>query len=618
MTGDQDPTVDFLSQHPPFDQLPGSAVEQLATLLERRELSAGEVIFTPGEPFTHLYAIAEGDVEIRDASGIRLASLGKGRVFGQDDLLSNEQSSIEAHALSASVVYLLPVVEFRRLCDSFPGFRNSLYAESTARDAHVRANMSAGSSLMQIAVSDLVTREAVTVSPQTAVREAAKIMHREGISSLLVTEQGKLEGIVTDRDLRNRVVAEGRSYDAPLSAIMTPSPVTVDVRQRGHEALVEMIRSRYHHLPVVDGERIVGVITDNDLLRRHSASPLFVIGEIHRAQDVDALVSISERVRPLQVMLVDGNAAYATIGRVISSIGEAITSRLLILAERALGQSPVPFAWLTGGSLARFEQTSHSDQDNCLLLDDMYDETEHGEYFERLSEFVCDALNECGYVYCPGEIMAKTARWRQPLSVWKGYFDHWIEQPEPKAQMHASIFFDLRLLHGDAALFGTLADYIRPKASKNHIFHAFMAANALTHEPPLGFFRNFVLVKDGQHDRTLDLKHAGVIPIVDLARIYALVGGVAAVNTLERLEAAASVGSVSPSGSADLRDAIEFIGELRLRHEANRISNGLEPDNFMPPEELSHLERSQLKDAFSVVRTMQAALSQRYQASRLR
>ncbi|MGI9332119.1 MAG: DUF294 nucleotidyltransferase-like domain-containing protein, partial [Gammaproteobacteria bacterium] len=589
MTSERASTVEFLSQHRPFDQLPGSAVAGLAKALERRDFAAGEIVFRAGHPVTHLYVVASGAVEVRDASGSHLATLGKGRVFGQDDLLSSEQTGIEASARTAAVLSLMPAAEFHRLCDSYPGFRNSLYAESTSRDAHVRANLSTGSSLMQTAVRDLISRDAVTVSPQTSIRDAARVMRREGISSLLVTEAGALVGLVTDRDLRNRVIAEERSHEAPLSAIMTPSPVTIDVRRQGHEALVEMTRTRYHHLPVVDGDRIVGVITDNDLLRRHSASPLFLIGDIHRAHDVDALVGISERIRPLQVMLIDADAAYTTIGRVISSIGEAITSRLLVLAERELGESPVAYAWLTGGSLARFEQTSHSDQDNCLLIDDTFEPSVHGDYFKRLSEFVCDALNACGYVYCPGEIMAKTAKWCQPAKVWKRYFQRWIEQPEPKAQMHASIFFDLRLLHGDASLFSSLRDYVRVKASKNHIFHAFMASNALTHEPPLGFFRNFVLVKDGEHDRTLDLKHSGVIPIVDLARVYALAGAVAAVNTLERLDAAAAAGTVSPAGSADLRSAMEFIGSLRLRHEANRIRDNLEPDNFVPPEELSHL-----------------------------
>ena len=273
---------------------------------------------------------------------------------------------------------------------------------------------------------------------------------------------------------------------------------------------------------------------------------------------------------------------------------------------------------MTGGSLARFEQTALSDQDNCLLMDDAFSPEAHGEYFKTLSEDVCEGLNRCGYVYCPGEIMAMTPKWRQPLAQWKKYFDSWIDQPEPKALMHASIFFDLRRLHGDVPLFRQLQAYVLEKAQTNAIFHAFMASNALTHTPPLGFFRNFVLVKDGEHDKTLDLKHSGVIPIVDIARVYALAGGIVEVNTRERLEAAEEKGLMSASGASDLRTALEFIGTVRLRHQAGQIRQGVAPDNFVPPSALSHLERKHLKDAFGVVRTMQSFLGQRYQTGHLR
>ena len=213
-------------------------------MLERSEFGAGARVFSAAEPVTHLYVVGAGKVEIVDGSGRRLTTLGEGHVFGQDDLLSDERTALEARALEDAVVYLLPAAEFHRLCDCYPGFRNSLYAETTAADAHARANLNTGTSLMQTAVSNLISREAVTASPDTKIREAAKIMRREGISSLLVTHEGRLTGIVTDRDLRNRVVAEGLSYDAPLSAIMTPSPVAIDVHRRGHEALVEMTRTR--------------------------------------------------------------------------------------------------------------------------------------------------------------------------------------------------------------------------------------------------------------------------------------------------------------------------------------------------------------------------------------
>ncbi len=290
---------------------------------------------------------------------------------------------------------------------------------------------------------------------------------------------------------------------------------------------------------------------------------------------------------------------------------------MLELAEEQLGPPPVPYAFVVEGSMARNEQTALSDQDNGLLLSDEFRPEEHDEYFLALAKFVCDGLDACGYEYCRGEIMATTPKWRQPLSVWKSYFDRWIDEPEPMALMHSSIFFDMRAIYGELSLFDELNGHVLRKSAENKIFLSYMASNAMSLRPPLGLFGSFVLIRGGEHHKTLDLKHNGVVPIIDLARIYALAGGVPAVNTRDRLEAAAG-GEVSREGAADLREALEFISTVRITHQANAVRRGEPPDNFVPPGQLSAFERSHLKDAFALVRSMQATLEQRYQTGRLR
>jgi CBS domain-containing protein len=241
---------------------------------------------------------------------------------------------------------------------------------------------------------------------------------------------------------------------------------------------------------------------------------------------------------------------------------------------------------------------------------------EHEEYFTALSRFVCDGLNACGFVHCPGEAMASNLRWRQPLRVWQQYFHDWTERPEPKALMLSSIFFDLRPVHGDTSLFETLQQGLLANSKANRIFIAHLVANALSHRPPLGFFRHFVLIRDGEHDHTLDIKRRGLVPIVDVARVYALSEGLPPVNTLARLQAARDCGAMSADMSADLQDAFEFIASLRIRHQAQQIRAGEKPDNYLPPSDLSQLERSHLKDAFAVIKSIQETLENRYQSGR--
>ncbi|NIY77749.1 cyclic nucleotide-binding protein, partial [Thalassospira sp. HF15] len=306
--------------------------------------------------------------------------------------------------------------------------------------------------------------------------------------------------------------------------------------------------------------------------------------------------------------LIEAGATSQNAGHIVTTLSDAATARLLQLAEEEFGPPPVPYVWMAGGSQGRQEQTALSDQDNCLIIDDGYDPDQHGDYFKKLADYVCDGLHRVGYVYCPGDMMAKTEEWRQPARTWQKYFNKWIEQPEPKSLMLCSVWFDLRPVHGTKSLFEDLHRMIVSKAKDNRIFQAYMVGNALTHHVPLGFFKNFVMIRGGEHDKTLDLKHNGVVPIVDLARIHALANGVEAVNTYERLNAVKSFPSISNQGASDLLDAFEFISITRLKHQVRQIRHGERPDNFLQPESLSAFERSHLKDAFSVVKNLQGAL----------
>ena len=250
------------------------------------------------------------------------------------------------------------------------------------------------------------------------------------------------------------------------------------------------------------------------------------------------------------------------------------------------------------------------------MLDDRYDEALHGEYFGALSRLVCDGLAACGYIHCPGGIMAMTDKWRQPHSLWAEYFRQWVDKPEPMALMLTCVFFDLRAIHGKVELLDSLRTQVLQRTRGNSLFLAHMVGKALKHRPPLGLFGSIARIRGGENAGTIDLKHSGIVPIVDLARVYALAGGIAAVNTHDRLEVASAAGEVSAQSARDLRDALEFLSKLRIAHQARQMGQGEAPDNFMALEELSNFERSHLKEAFSVVQTLQGVLGQRYQTGR--
>lgn len=610
---------EFLANHPPFDQLPPETLERLPKRLSVRYFRRGTTFPPTDADQPYLYLIRRGAVELRDPQGELVSKLAEGDLCVMPCRPVDQDRALNGNTAEDTLVYLLPCSDLAQLRASHPTFAEHFEQSVTDRLRKALDVMtdtpSSGSGLMTVQVGDLVRREPITASPQTSIRAAAQIMSQHRVSSLLIMEGERLAGMITDRDLRNRCVAAGLPTDRPVREIMTEHLHTLEAGTLGFQALITMTRLNVHHLPVLDGGRVAGIVTTTDLTRFQSSNAVYLVGDIHKAKDLETLVQISGKVGELQVHLVNGGATADQVGQAVSAVTDALTLRLLELGEARLGSPPVPYAWMVGGSQARREQSSHSDQDNALLIAD-HMRPEDDAYFAALADFVNHGLDACGYVYCPGDVMAKNPKWRQPLRIWKKYFTNWIERPDPMALMLSSVFFDLRPLRDPEGLFEEIHDTVLAHSKANRIFIAYMAANAIKRRPPLGFFRNFVLIQGGDHDHTFDIKHRGTVPIIDLARVYALSSGISEVNTLERLRAAAEVGVLSRDGAANLIDAAEFIGTLRMRHQAQQLRRGEKPDNFLSPDALSPLERGHLKDAFVLINTMQESLGQRYQAGR--
>lgn len=473
-------------------------------------------------------------------------------------------------------------------------------------------------SLLTVQVQELV-RPTVMVDEETSIQATAAQMTAANSHTALVVHDQKLTGIVTDQNFRARVVASQHDPQDRIASIMSQDPVTLPPQAPATEAMLLMAKHNIRHIPIVDphNQTILGVVGGTDLLRSHSHNAIYLIGDIYLAKDVETLKQLSLHRPKALVNMVKSLSSYY-VSHAISSIGQAITRRLLQLAEQQLGAPPIPYAFLVAGSLARFEQTAYSDQDNGLILSNDYQETVHGEYFRKLADFVCDGLDACGYEYCKGGIMASNPQWRQPLSVWRQYFAKWIDTPDPQALLYSTIFFDLRCLYGEAVLFEDLHQSILRRTQKSTLFLTHMAANALNFRPPLGFFKGFVLEKQANGEKTLDMKKRGVVPVIDVARVYALAAGLPVTNTRERLQALGQASQVSHDTLANVLDAFEFISLTRLRHQARQIEAGQFADNQVAPDELSDFEQRHLKNAFEVASHFQDALAQRYQANALR
>jgi CBS domain-containing protein len=612
--------IDFLRRHQPFSHLPEEQLGQLAGCMDVAYYKAGSRILEFGEDVHDFYLIRSGAVEVYRRNGDLYNRLSEGGFFGEFGLLRNGRVRFPVVALEDTLVYLLPEAVFNELFDNNEVFADFVEVEDRTRlrQAVARRREDANE-LMTARVETLVTREAVTLEGNASARDAAIRMSEEGVSSVLVLgpQQGQpVAGIITDRDLRNRLITPGLPFETPVTEIMTGELIAVEHGQFVFEAMLLMLRHNVHHLPVLRRGLPLGVIALSDIIRYESQNSLFVVSSIFRAQSVEELVALRSDVSACFTRMVNEDANSQMIGTAMSVIGRSFKQRLLELAEEQLGAPPVPYCFLALGSMAREEQLIVTDQDNALILDNRFDPERHDDYFKALATFVCDGLDACGYSYCTGDIMATNSRWRQPLKVWERYFSDWIEKPTPEFLLNSSIFFDLEGVWGEVRWAELLNDLIRRKAQRNPRFLACMARNALQRTPPLGFFKDFVMETDGRHSNSINMKRRGTAPLADLVRVHALAIGSHERNTFERLKEIIEADILPRGRGADLRDALELIAMVRIRHQALDLEAGNVPDNNVEPENLSDFERKNLKDAFQILSNAQKFLKYRYQPGR--
>jgi CBS domain-containing protein len=598
--------AEFLHTVHPFNTLDTAELHKLARTLEVAYYPQDKTIF-PSKPPPGLAIIRKGAVRLVDEAHKFLDKRSEGELFGHDIYFHGEMKDYIAEAEEDCLLWLMSADDFGKL-----RAEHELIGEYFG--SHLKTRLSAATQVRHSVtqVRDLVKREPVSVDEQSSIQEAARRMSDENVSSVLVMSGTELCGIVTDKDLRQRVLAKGVDPGTPIKQVMTAKPMSVPADAEVDTALLKMMRQDYHHLPVMDGNRPLGLVTAGDILRAQSEHPLRIVRDIYKKVSVDELYELSRRLPFLFQRMVSLGRDIEQIGRMFTLVTDAFTVRLIQLAEQQLGVPPVPYAWVVFGSQAREAQTARTDQDNGIVLarDPEGDEI---AYFEKLSKFVCDGLDKLGYVYCPGEVMAINVKWRVSLKKWKRHFDHWIDEPTPKSVMYSSIFFDIRCVSGECELVEELQSYAIKRAKDNRIFRRFMAANVLTHKPPLGFFRRFVQENDGSQSEGLNLKHRGIVPITGLIRIRALECGLTEANTYRRMKLATESGGMNENDASSLRDALRLINRIRLNHQSAQLMRGEKPTNFVPIEDLSPLLRRNLKAAFMVVEEAQEALALRYQ-----
>ncbi|EKO3763673.1 TPA: DUF294 nucleotidyltransferase-like domain-containing protein [Vibrio metschnikovii] len=624
MQSEQLEVLKFISQYPPFDDLPEEQLKKIALNAEVAYFRQGTEILNFGDTIRDLYMVRSGAVEIYRRKGELYNRIDAGGLFGQMGLLMNNRVRMPAKAIEDTLVYCIPEDIFNELCDEFENFADYMELEGSARLRSAISSRSERNDFTTAKARKILARDPVTLEATASIQEAAILMAEENVTSLLIvrpaeelTEEDdeQLLGILTDRDLCIRVLAQGIDTNIPVSEVMSYDVVSLDYNAYVFEAMLTMLRYNVHHLPILKDKKPIGIIGMTDIVRYESQNSLLLVSSIFQQTSVEDLKQVSEQVKDCFVRMVNEDANAHMIGRAMSVIGSSFKQRLAELAEQELGPAPIPYCLVAMGSMARDEQLIVTDQDNALILDNSYDVEMHGEYFEKFAKFVCDGLAACGYAYCTGDIMATNPEWRKTRAEWEECFGNWIDNPTPERLLNSNIFFDLLGVHGRVKWAEQLSSFIARRAKRNNRFLACMAYNAIRRTPPLGFFKDFVMEKDGRHRNSINLKRRGTAPLADLIRVHSLAIGSRSQNSFDRLDDINDAGILPKGRGMDLRDAMELIYMVRIRHQALDIENGDEPDNNIEPENMSEFERRNLKAAFQILSDAQSFIKFRYQRS---
>ncbi len=634
---------DFLKAYPPFSLMDEEDLMRVSAKVVVQYKKVGEVIFRQGdEPSAFFYIVHEGAVQlIREEEGgpLLMDECDEGDLFGIRPLLAEEAYALTARAGEECLLYAIRTKDFRRIMES--NSRIALYLASTfaagARPKAFNAKTGYGpdhqvrSLLEEVNLVEVQSIESskspVSCSPDTSIQSAAGIMSEKEVGSIIiVNEQNHPVGIITDKDLRKKVATGLFTLDQPVKHIMSSPVITALPQLSVADVQIRMIRHKINHLCLTedgtDQSSLKGVISEHDLMVLQGSNPAILIREVSRSENAAQLRQIRERAEQLLEKYLFQEVSIAYITNIISEVNDALIVRAVQLSIKRLDQEGeqhpgVAFCWLALGSEGRREQLLRTDQDNALIFEpvskDAYADVKG--YFLKMAAYTTEILNECGFEYCPAEMMASNPRWCLSLEEWKQQFSSWINEPTPIAVLHSTIFFDFRPVFGQFTLAEALTEHIFQSLDKQSLFITYLAKNAIERPPLLTFFRNFVVEKSGEHKDEFDIKGRAMMPLADAARLlilHARKGGVN--NTFRRFEKLAELEPQNEELYQQAADAYEIL----MRYRALQGLKNNDSGRFINPSDLSKMERLHLRNSFKPIGDLQTLIATRFQVMYVR
>jgi CBS domain-containing protein len=626
--------VEFLKHVPPFQFLDEAALTDLAFQMSMEFSPKGtNILRQGGSASKYLYVIKKGGVKVFRRAGSGEDSViefrGQGDLFGYLSLFGNDKSRASVQAVEDTTCYMIKREAVRLLIDRNSAVREfflksflNIYIDKTFEEMYARSLYFSGGDkfLFTTSVGEIAATDILTAPQDISIRNAASMMCENKISSLVIVDhENRPVGIITDRDMRGKVVARGRDVNESVSNIMSYPLLRIDANDYCFEALLRMIKYNVHHLLVVRDGALSAIVTNHDLMILQGTSPLLLAKDIEGQQDIEGLIPIAKQITNVIGILIKQGARAGNITRVITEINGALVRKILDIAERKFGRPPIQYCWIVFGTDGRKELVFRTEQENGIIYADpatTHQADEAKKYFSVLTAFARNSLIQCGFSRNLDGFSASNPQWCRPLRDWKKYFAEWVASPMQERFTIDGGVFDFRGAAGDFSLPEQLREALTSTIRSNEEFLSFMARRAVEDRPPAGFLKTVVVEKDGERTERFNLESRVLAPIVRIVRLFALEQAIKETSTLDRINLLKDRHCIVREYGEEIAHAFEFIMLLRIQHQLEQKGSGREPDNFINPDRLTNLQKKTIKEAFNLVRHIQDSIIERYQPAK--
>lgn len=587
----------FLQNTYPFELLLPSQIERIVDSIDIVYYKENQKIEETEE---FLYIILKGAVVQKDSEGRDINFYGEKDSFDYQQIYSKSENNF--FTVEESVFYRIPRGLIKEIATENPDF--SAYITKTTKEK--LSSLASENPYLFARIKDIPIAQPLVVDSSTSIWQAVDQMTKGSTLSILVKfEDGY--GIVTDSDLRRKVILERRNIDSPISEIANRNIISVKDTDFLFDAIITMMKHNIKRVVVKnDKDEIVGVLNEVDILTQYSNQPHFIAIKIERAKTIQELKTISSSfVNTVRILHKEG-IRTRHIMKLVSEINQKMFAKLFdLLAPDSLKQN---CCLIVMGSEGREEQILKTDQDNGLIIKDGFDSSD----IEKFAKEFNLALKELGYPDCKGNVMVTNPFWRKSLSKFKEDVFNYINNISAENMLNLAILVDLKPISGDETLAEDLISFIFEHISDNKTFLSWFALPVIQFKTPLNIFGGFDTEKG-----KIDIKKGGIFPIVHGVRAMAVENRITKTNTFERIKELKNREIFKDAFSRELIETLEFLLTLRLKERLKKLELKQQPDDYVDINTLSNLEKDLLKESFKVVNKFKDLIINHYKLNYL-